>query len=86
MIEWIIVMSDITVLNDSPNHTLRLIIDGKVLGQFYNSWDGLYHLSEYVPYRKPPTKYVCGGVGNFSPSRKEDTRDRCPICWAGIPV
>lgn len=71
-------------LNDNQNHPLRFEVDGKVVGQFYNSWDKKYHLAEYVPYRRPPHVYLCGKSGNFSPSRKEHSRLLCAECWRGF--
>jgi hypothetical protein len=41
-------------LNDNQNQPLRFKGDGKVIGQFYNSWDKTYHLAEYEPYKRPP--------------------------------
>jgi hypothetical protein len=72
-------------LNDTPNSPLRFITDdGTTFGQFYNSWDKLNHLAEYVPYETLPSKRLCGKVGqNFSPSRSEGenrTRLICPEC------
>jgi len=72
-------------LNDSTNHPLRLITDdGKTIGQFYNSWDKLYHLAEYVPYDRPPSRYLCGKTGNFSGSRSEHDRNKCDVCWSHV--
>lgn len=71
-------------LNDSLNHPLRFQSEDKVVGQFYNSKDGKYHLAEYEPYRRPPHIYLCGKVGNFSPSRFEGSRLLCTECWKGF--
>lgn len=70
-------------INDSPDHPLKFILeDGTTIGQFYNSIDKTYHLAQYVPYETPPTIYVCGGSGNFSPSRSDDEHmNRCTICF-----
>lgn len=68
-------------LNDTSSSPLRYVAsDGTVFGQFYNSWDGKYHFAEYVPSKTLPREYLCGGRGNFSPSRREDPRDRCAQC------
>lgn len=73
--------------NDSINHPLQFITeDGKVIGQFYNSWDKKYHLAEYIPYEKLPTKYLCGKVGNFSGDRSELKRNICEECFKHIPT
>lgn len=73
------------LLNDSTSSPLRYVAaDGRVFGQFYNSWDQLYHLAEYVPWRKLPTRYMCGGRDNFSPSREERLERRCPECFARL--
>lgn len=73
-------------LNDSVNHPLRLIAgDGSIIGQFYNSWDKKHHLAEYVPYERPPNKYLCGATGNFSVSRSEHKRRKCADCWDKVP-
>ena len=69
-------------INDSINHPLRVIVGAKTFGQFYNSWDKKYHLAEYAPYETPPSVYVCGGRGNFSPSRAEFARNTCGDCWS----
>lgn len=59
--------------------------DGKVVVRpFYNSWDGLYHRAEYIPYQRPPTVYVCGKTGNFSPTAATGSRAKCPQCWADV--
>lgn len=71
-------------INDSPNHPLRFEVDGKTIGQFYNSIDKKYHLAEYIPYVKLPDRYLCGGRGNFSISRREDERNLCVECWSKI--
>jgi len=71
-------------LNDDPNHPLRFEGDGKVVGQFYNSWDKQYHLAEYRPYEILPEVYLCGGRGNFSASRSEHKRMLCADCWRGF--
>ncbi len=79
-------------MNDKMTHPLRFEMeDGRVIGQFYNSWDKLYHLAEYVPYEMPPSKTLCGkGAGilgggfNFSSSRAEHRRELCPVCWKGF--
>lgn len=65
-------------LNDSMNHPLRFITDdNRTIGQFYNSIDKKYHLAEYVPYDRPPQKYLCGKSGNFAISRSEIKSKRC---------
>ena len=71
--------------NDSHNHPLRFEYSTKTIGQFYNSMDKQYHLAEYAPYERPPSMYLCGGIGNFSPSRSE-RKDRacCERCWVGF--
>lgn len=72
-------------LNDSASSPLRFIKDGKTIGQFYNSADKIYHLAEYEPYKRPPKIYLCGMVGNFSPSRNEnEKRPMCSACWKDI--
>jgi len=71
-------------LNDSPNHPLRFITESRTVGQFYNSWDKKFHLAEYKPYDMPPTKYLCGKIGNFSISRREGSRMTCADCWKGF--
>ena len=71
-------------LNDSGHQPLRFEFDGKVVGQFYNSWDRRYHLAEYAPYERPPHVYLCGRTGNFSSSRSEHKRLLCVACWRGF--
>ena len=71
-------------LNDNQNLPLRFELDGKVIGQFYNSVDKRYHLAEYVPYGRQPSVYLCGKAGNFSPSRSENKRLICAACWRGF--
>lgn len=72
-------------LNDSTSSPLRYIFDdGRTIGQFYNSKDKTYHLAEYVPYKSPPTKYLCGGFGNFSSSRCEHERKQCEECFKWV--
>ena len=71
-------------VNDNPSHPLRFERDGKVTGQFYNSWDKQYHFAEYVPYARPPSVYLCGLTGNYSPSRKTSDRAICAGCWDKI--
>lgn len=73
-------------INESQDHPLRFEVDGKVIGQFYNSWDKMYHLAEYVPYERPPHVYLCGKSGNFSPSRSEHNRPLCAECWRVFSV
>lgn len=72
-------------VNDSVAHTLRFVFKDKIVGQFYNSNDKMYHLAEYVPYKRPPSAYLCGGVGNFSSSRSDWKRNKCPECWKDFP-
>ncbi len=71
--------------NDNPSHPLHYLIpdgNGLAIGQFYNSRDNQYHLAEYVQFYIPPKKYLCGGYGNFSPSRSDsDDRNICHECW-----
>ena len=71
-------------LNDSIAGPLRFEVDGMVIGQFYNSWDKMHHLAEYVPYAHPPQVFLCGKTGNFSPSRCEHSRLLCEECWRGF--
>jgi len=70
-------------LNDTMNHPLRFIYrKDSVIGQFYNSLDKKYHLSEYIPYEQIPSRYLCGKTGNFSSSRREDDdRNICKECF-----
>jgi len=70
-------------LNDLYNSPLRYVSDdGRIFGQFYNSYDKKYHLSEYVPYRKLPEIYLCGKKGNFSGSREDyEGQKRCKDCF-----
>lgn len=56
--------------------------DGTIIGQFYNSYDKLYHLAFYEPYRMPPRKFLCTSYGNFSPSRSKKDIKKCPVCWS----
>lgn len=71
--------------NNSTSHPLQLVTtDGRTIGQFYNSWDKMYHLAEYEPHRRPPTEYLCGGDGNFSASRCTHERNKCPKCWGQV--
>jgi hypothetical protein len=71
-------------LNDSCSSPLRFVTDDKiVIGQFYNSRDKQYHLAIYKPFEQPPTKYLCGKHGNFSPSRAEGQQRKgscCSVC------
>ena len=69
-------------LNDTLNSPLRFITeDGTTIGQFYNSYDKMEHLAEYVPYAKRPSKRLCGLIEqNFSPSRSEGENRSRPIC------
>lgn len=71
-------------LNNNQNHPLEFEVGGKVIGQFYNSRDKMYHLAEYKPYERPPQAYLCGKSGNFSPSRSEHERLLCVKCWSGF--
>lgn len=76
---------DVVVRNDSPSSPLQFITeDGKVIGKFYNSKDKLHHLAAYVPYGTPPSVFMCGGHGNFSPTREDGDRIICPECFALI--
>jgi hypothetical protein len=65
----------------NPAQPIQYVTGDRVIGQFYNSQDKLYHLAEYVPYALPPTKYLCGKTGNYSPSRNQDQRPMCSHCW-----
>ena len=72
-------------VNDNPSSPLKFVTDdGVIIGQFYNSYDKMHHLAEYIPYRLPPSKRLCGKMGeNFSPSKedgKNRTRLMCPGC------
>lgn len=68
-------------LNDSSSSPLRFVADdGTIIGQFYNSRDKQYHLATYKPYERPPTQYLCGKTGNFSPSRSEGKQRKGPCC------
>lgn len=70
------------IINDSMNAPLRYIVGERILGQYYNSRDKTYHLCEYVPYTGGPKAYLCGGIGNFSPSRSEnELRNKCQKCF-----
>jgi hypothetical protein len=79
----------IMLRNDSINHPLRYELLGRTFGMFYDSISKMFHLAEYVPYRRPPDRYVCGGFGNFSPVRDapeeaaKRKRGLCPRCWEG---
>ncbi len=78
-------MAKLEILNDSMNSPLRLVLeDGTIYGQMYNSWDKKYHLAEYIPYKKPPTKYACGITGNMSPSRETHERNICQACFCRV--
>lgn len=77
-------MANMVRVNDNQNQPLRFEGNGKVIGQFYNSWDKSYHLAEYVPYEQPPRAYLCGQRGNFSGSRCESKRLLCVACWRGF--
>lgn len=69
--------------NSDMSSPLRFVLNDKtVIGQFYNSWDRLYHLAIYIPYCLPPSKYLCEKTGNFSPSRDERNMNKCNQCWA----
>jgi hypothetical protein len=73
VVEWV---------NDDPRSPLRFQVSNEeVIGQFYNSWDKMFHLAKYRPCKSPPREYLCGGLGNFSLSRKTRDRERCPVCW-----
>lgn len=65
---------------DEPGRGVRFVSGEKTLGVFYNSKDGLCHLAEYEPYRRPPHEYICGGSGNFSASN-ETQHDLCWKCF-----
>lgn len=70
-------------LNSSYNHPFKFVLeDGTTIGQFYNSWDKKYHFAEYIPYVRPPSKYLCGGTGNFCPAtpRIDGGKQSIPIC------
>lgn len=75
-------------LNSTLSSPLRFVFDdGTTVGQFYNSKDSKYHLAKYVPFRSPPSKYLCGGTGNFSPSGVETythKRKRCEDCFKRV--
>ncbi len=51
-------------LNDNPNHPLRFEEDGKVIGQFYNSWDKPITLqsTSHIGDRRPNTFAVDAGT------------------------
>lgn len=69
---------------DNPlAHPLQWFAGDRVFGQFYNSYDGLLHVAEYIPYECPPTDFLCGTYGNFSPSREyREDRRICGECFA----
>lgn len=68
-------------LNDTCSAPLRFVADdGTTIGQFYNSWDKQYHLARYTPGVQPPTSYLCGKSGNFSPSRAEGKQRKGVCC------
>ena len=70
-------------INDSENAPLRFVLDGRTLGQYYNSIDKTYHLCDYVPFVGGPKVYCCGKVGNYSPSRRESIgRNKCAKCFS----
>lgn len=71
-------------VNDSINHTLRYVSEnGKIYGQFYNSYDKKYHLAEYIPYHGPPRNFLCNAIGNASASRSEhEDRNKCLECFS----
>lgn len=72
-------------INDNLSQPLRFVDKGKIIGQFYNTRDCLYHLAEYVPYERLPSIYLCGDKGNFSPSREErNDRRICSSCWLAV--
>lgn len=75
-----------TKVNNSVASPLQYIFeDGRIAGQFYNSWDKKYHLAFYEPYKKPPNEYFCGGVGNFAESRvDEGFINRCEKCFGEV--
>lgn len=69
--------------NTDSSAPLQFILKDKtVIGQFYNSWDKLYHLAIYIPYYLPPHKYLCKKTGNFSSSRDEKNINKCIQCWS----
>lgn len=72
--------------NSSINHPLHYLTEcGRVIGQFYNSRDKKYHLSEYIPYKELPDVYLCGGKGNFAGSRANyEDRNKCKQCFSQI--
>jgi hypothetical protein len=74
-------------LNDNPNYPLQYILyiagaEACVVGQFFDSRSKKYHLASYVPYYRPPVRYLCGSSGNFSSSRNDDPeRIVCASCF-----
>jgi hypothetical protein len=73
------------VNSGDPSSPMQFITsDGRVFGQFYNSRDSKYHIAQYVPYRMPPRKYLCGKTGNFSPSRRATPAMQCEECFSRI--
>jgi hypothetical protein len=75
------------VNSGDPSSTLRFIAnDGRVFGQFYNSIDRKYHIAQYVPYKRPPTRYLCGKTGNFAASRDAAIAEskQCDVCYTKI--
>lgn len=59
----------------------RYIHNKKIYGEFYNSKDNLIHIANYIPYEMPPSIYLCGKIGNFSPTRNnKDIIFYCSNC------
>ena len=70
---------------NSPREGTRYIsTDGQAIGAFYNSWDKQIHLAEFIPFKKPPSEYLCGNAGNFSPTHESLNRKRCDKCYSLI--
>lgn len=73
-------------VNDNLSSPLRYILDdGRIIGQFYSSYDKQYHLAQYEPHEGVGAIF-CGASTPFSGPvvSREDRPDRrkCPKCFS----
>lgn len=75
------------IVNDNLGSPLQIINEGgKVFGQFYNSYDKLLHLSEYIPFKVQPSKYLCERRPAHFVASRDEGKDRriCAGCFTKV--